>query len=79
MQINGTDISLEVALLDEETSNQQNAEQLLELYYQYLVQGKKNGSSTPYLETQLKNIRSLLKDFFKHASDTTFRILTSIQ
>lgn len=75
--ISGTDISLEVTLLDRKTTKQENVEQLLELYYQYLVQGKKEGYSTPYLETQLKNITSLLGHFFKHASDTTFRILSS--
>lgn len=77
IQISGTDLSLEVALLDENTTKQENVEQLLELYYQYLVQGKKDGYSTPYLDTQLKNIISLLGHFFKHASDSTFRILSS--
>lgn len=77
VQISGTDISLEVTLLDEKTAKKENVEQLLELYYQYLVQGKKDGYSTPYLETQLKNVTSLLGHFFKYASDATFRILSS--
>ena len=77
VQISGTDITLEVTLLDEKTTKQENAEQLLKLYHQYLIQGKKDGYSTPYLETQLKNITSLLGIFFQHASDTTFRILSS--
>ena len=77
IQISGTDLSLEVTLLDEKTTKQENAEQLLELYYQYLVQVKKDGYSTPYLDIQLKNIISLLGHFFKHASDSTFRILSS--
>lgn len=77
VQISGTDITLEVTLLDEKTTKQENVEQLLKLYHQYLMQGKKDGYSTPYLETQLKNIVSLLGHFFKYASDTTFRILSS--
>lgn len=75
--ISGTDISLEIALLNEKTSKKENVEQLMELYFEYLVQGKKDGYSTQYLETQLKNITSLLGNFFKHASDATFRILSS--
>lgn len=77
VQISGTDISLEIALLNEKTSKKEDVDQLLELYYEYLLQGKKDGYSTPYLETQLKNITSLLGQFFKHASDATFRILSS--
>lgn len=77
VQISGTDISLEVTLLDEKKAKEENAEQLLELYHQYLVQGKKEGYSTPYIEAQLKDVVSLLKHFFKHSSDSTFRILSS--
>ncbi len=77
IQICGTELSLEVSLLAKNSARDEDKDQLLELYYQYLLQGKKDGYSSPYIETQLKNVISLFGKFFKHASSSAFREFSS--
>lgn len=73
IQISGIELSLEVSMLDRNKIESEEDCRLLELYYQYLLQGKKDGYSSQYLETQLKNVVSLLEKYFKHADENTFR------
>lgn len=75
IQICGTELSLEVSLLDKGNLEDSANQKLLDLYYQYLLQGKKDGYSSPYIETQLKNVISLFEKFFKHAAKDAFREL----
>lgn len=75
IQICGTELSLEVSLLDKDNLEDSDKQKLLELYYQYLLQGKKDGYSSPYIEIQLKNIVSLFEKFFKYAAADAFREL----
>lgn len=75
IQICGTELSLEVSLLDKDDLEDSDKQKLLTLYYQYLLQGKKDGYSSPYIETQLKNVVSLFEKFFKHAATGAFREL----
>lgn len=75
IQICGTELSLEVSLLNKDSLDDKESQRLLALYYQYLLQGKKDGYSSPYIKTKLKDVYSLFEKFFKHAATNAFREL----
>ena len=76
IQISGTELSIEVSLLDKKNLEDSDNQRLLDLYYQYLIQGKKDGYSSPYVKIKLKDVCPLFEKFFKHSPASTFRELS---
>ena len=76
IQISGVDIALRVSLLNNSEKNisDNDVKDLLQLYYDYLKQGNKDGFCSAYLETKFKNVRSILKKIFSNSYPQTFRI-----
>ena len=76
IQISGVDIALRVSLLNNSEKNisDNDVKDLLQLYYDYLKQGNEDGFCSAYLETKLKNVRSILKKIFSNSYPQMIRV-----
>lgn len=76
IQILGVDIALRVSLLNNSEKNisDNDVKDLLQLYYDYLKQGNEDGFYSAYLETKLKNVRSILKKIFSNSYPQMIRV-----
>lgn len=76
IQISGVDIALRVSLINNSEKNisDNDVKDLLQLYYDYLKQGNEDGFYSEYLETKLKNVRSILKKIFSNSYPQMIRV-----
>mgnify|MGYP001056519981 CR=1 FL=1 len=72
IEVSGTELSICVAMLHGHSSKK-TSEDLLELYYRYILQGKNSGFVSSYIKLQIKDLTESLLHDLQTSSYKTFR------